>query len=72
MTRREVKKEMGGLWMIPKDAGILLGFINTKLRDFYSDLEQLCEDLDVSQKEITEKLAGIGCHYDRERNQFIC
>ncbi len=57
--------------MIPKDPYILLSFINLKLRDYDFDLEGLCEDLGADQKEITEKLAGIGCQYDREKNQFI-
>lgn len=49
---------------------MLLGFINLKLRDYDCDLERLCDDLDVAQTEITEKLAGIGYVYNRERNQF--
>lgn len=57
--------------MIPKDPVMLLSFVNLKLRDFYSDLETMCEDLEVSQEEITERLAGIDYHYDREKNQFI-
>lgn len=57
--------------MIPKDPVMLLSFVNLKLRDFYASLEAMCEDLDVAREEITEKLAGIDCHYDREKNQFI-
>lgn len=57
--------------MIPKDPVMLLSFVNLKLRDYYSDLEALCEDMDVTQEEITEKLSGIDYHYDREKNQFI-
>lgn len=57
--------------MIPKDPVMLLSFVNLKLRDFYSDLETMCGDLEVSQEEITERLAGIDYHYDREKNQFI-
>jgi hypothetical protein len=57
--------------MIPKDPAMLLSFINLKLRDYYSSLEDLCEDLDVSWEEITEKLSGIDYHYDREKNQFV-
>lgn len=57
--------------MIPKDPAMLLSFINLKLRDYYFSLEDLCEDLDVAQEEITEKLAGIDYHYDREKNQFV-
>lgn len=57
--------------MVPKDPAMLLSFINLKLRDYYSSLELLCEDLDVSQEEITEKLSGIDYRYDREKNQFV-
>ena len=45
--------------MIPKDPVMLLSFVNLKLRDFYSSLDALCEDLDADEKEITEKLASI-------------
>ena len=48
--------------MIPQDPVMLLSFINLKLRDFYGSLEQLCDDLDVSEQEITDKLAGIDYH----------
>lgn len=57
--------------MIPKDPAVLLSFMNLKLRDFYSDLDQLCEDLDADRSEIVEKLAGIDYHYDEEKNQFV-
>lgn len=57
--------------MIPKDPAMLLSYVNLKLRDFYSSLDQLCEDLDADRNEIVEKLAGIDYHYDEEKNQFV-
>lgn len=57
--------------MIPKDPAMLLSFINLKLRDYYGSLEALCEDLDVSREELTEKLASIDYRYDEEKNQFV-
>ncbi len=57
--------------MIPRDPVMLLSFVNLKLRDFYGSLEAMCEDLDISRNEITEKLSGIDYHYDQEKNQFI-
>jgi len=57
--------------MIPKDPVMLLSFMNLKLRDFYKNLEDCCDDLDISRAEVTEKLAGIGYQYDEERNQFV-
>lgn len=57
--------------MIPNDPVMLLSFVNMKLRDFYGDIETLCEQLDINQKELEEKLAGIDYHYDRDKNQFV-
>ena len=57
--------------MIPQDPVMLLSFINLKLRDYYGSLERLCEDLDVKEQEIRDKLASIDYHYNEERNQFV-
>ncbi len=57
--------------MIPKDPVMLLSFLNLKLRDFYSDFEALCEDLDIDAAETETKLKTIGYVYDKNRNQFV-
>ena len=57
--------------MIPNDPVMLLSFINLKLRDFYSSLDELCEDMDVDKQSIVEKLAGIDYRYSAEENRFI-
>lgn len=57
--------------MIPSDPVMLLSFINLKLRDYYSDLEGLCEDLQLDRQELTDKLESIGYHYDPDKNQFV-
>lgn len=57
--------------MIPKDPIMLLSFVNLKLRDYYSSLDAMCEDLDVSESEIIEKLQSVGYAYDEDRNQFL-
>lgn len=57
--------------MIPSDPVMLLSFLNLKLRDYYNDLDALCDDLDVSRQEIVEKLNAIDYHYDPEKNQFV-
>lgn len=57
--------------MIPKDPIMLLSFINLKLRDCYSSLEQLCDDLDIDQDELTEKLSTAGYQYHSGQNRFI-
>lgn len=56
---------------MPKDPAMLLSFINLKLRDYYSSLETLCEDLQVEKKDICEKLALIDYEYDPQKNQFV-
>ena len=45
-----------------KDPNILLSVINTKLRDFYSSLDDLCDDLDYSKEEV-EKRLNSGEHF---------
>ena len=57
--------------MMPKDPVMLLSFVNLKLRDYYKNLDALCEDLGVEKQEIAEKLAAIDYRYDEGRNQFV-
>lgn len=57
--------------MIPKDPVMLLSFLNLKLRDYYSSLDALCDDLDLDPAKIREKLENIDYHYDEEKNQFV-
>ncbi len=57
--------------MIPKNPVMLLSFVNLKLRDYYQNVEVLCEELDINRQELEEKLAGIDYHYDRDKNQFV-
>lgn len=59
----------GGI-MIPESPAILLGFINTKLRDQYKDLDHLCDDLECDRNEIISKLKSIDYRYNKEQNQF--
>ena len=53
-----------------KEPTILLSLINTKLRDFYSSIEDLCDDLDYSKEEIDEILNKEGYFYSKEANQY--
>ncbi len=56
---------------LPKDPVMMLSVVNTKLRDFYHSLDDLCEDLGVEKEEIVRKLKGIGYEYDEDRRQFV-
>lgn len=56
--------------MISKNPNILLSVVNTKLRDEYSSLTLLCDDLDISEDELKQILASIDYYYDNKLNQF--
>lgn len=56
---------------IPSDPVMLLSFINLKLRDFYPSLDALCDDLDIDEKILRDRLAAIDYHYDAALNKFI-
>jgi hypothetical protein len=57
--------------MLPNDPVMMLSFVNLKLRDFYSSLDALCEDMDVDKNLIVDKLAQIDYHYDSMQNKFV-
>ena len=56
--------------MIPCDPVILLSFINTKLRDEYTGLAELCDALGLDEAALREKLAAAGFIYDEARGTF--
>ena len=55
---------------IPNDPMMLLSFVNLKLRDYYSSLNAMCDDMELDINEITKKLASIDYEYDSELNKF--
>ena len=59
---------------LPQDPVMLLSFLNMKLRDQYSSLTELADDLAIGQEElkgICEKLAAVDYHYDAGKNAFV-
>lgn len=52
------------------DPFILLSQVNMKLRDEYSDLDELCAALDYDREELVSKLAEAGFEYIESVNQF--
>lgn len=56
---------------LPQDPFILLSYVNTKLRDDYSSLDDLCGALDVDKEDILSKLSKAGFEYDESSNRFI-
>ena len=57
--------------MLPKDPYILLSFVNTKLRDEFETLEDLCAALDVDPQAVSDTLAVLDYRYDPAYHQFI-
>ena len=57
--------------MLPQDPMILLSYVNTKLRDEYPSLDDLCDDLDADKEELLGKLAAVNYTYSAEQNRFV-
>lgn len=55
---------------LPNDPAILVSYLNTQLRDFYSSLEEFCKSNNYDMQEIINKLAKIGYIYDENQNRF--
>ncbi len=56
---------------MPNDPMMLLSYVNTKLRDNYKSLDDLCDDLDVSKEDIILQLLSIDYVYEKKLNRFI-
>lgn len=54
----------------PKDPAMLLSWVNMKLRDFYKDLDSLCEDLEIDRNELESQLSQGGFAYNANLNKF--
>lgn len=52
------------------DANILLSILNMKLRDNYSSLEKLCDDMDIEENILVKRLEELGYTYEGNNNQF--
>ncbi len=55
---------------LPEDPFMLYSAINMKLRDYYSNLDELCADLGIDRNELEEKLKCAGFEYSEELNKF--
>lgn len=56
---------------LPADPIMLLSVINLKLRDFYPNLDALCEDLEQDREILCARLAAAGYQYDAAQNRFV-
>lgn len=55
---------------LPKDPVMLMSVINMKLRDCYSTLDALCDDMNLSRTELEERLSAAGFVYNPAVNKF--
>lgn len=55
---------------LPKDPMMLFSVINMKLRDNYSSLDELCDDLELNKEELIVTLKAVGFEYSKEHNKF--
>ena len=66
------KNSIGGNKMnLPSDPVMLLSYVNTKLRDDYSSLDELCSSLGADKDDICSRLAMVNYFYDEELNKFV-
>lgn len=50
---------------------MLLCVINTKLRDVYASLDDLCDDLNIPRDELEARLHDAGFDYQPQANRFV-
>ena len=56
--------------MLPKDPFMLLSVVNTKLRDEYAGLDDLCASLDIDRLQLEDRLKAAGFEYNPATRQF--
>jgi len=55
---------------LPSDTFMLLSYVNTKLRDDFDSLDELCLSLGVEKSQIVGQLADAGFEYNAQQNKF--
>lgn len=56
---------------IPQDPIILVSYVNTKLRDQFATLDELCQTYELNEDELRKTLDSIDYQYDETTNQFV-
>lgn len=49
---------------------MLFSVVNTKLRDEYASLDELCKGMDVDKARLEHQLAEAGFEYNPAQNKF--
>lgn len=55
---------------LPNDPAMLLGFLNMKLRDYYTGLDELCEDMNIDKEALLARMKEAGWEYSEENKKF--
>ncbi len=55
---------------LPEDPMMLFSIINMKLRDNYSSLDELCDDMHIKKETLIQKLRSVGFEYSQDNNRF--
>lgn len=55
---------------LPNDPMMLFSVVNMKLRDCYTSLDELCEDMHVDKNALVSKLKAAGFEYSKENKKF--
>ena len=58
------------MYTLPKDPVMLLSFVNMKLRDEFSSLDELAAACSTTAQEIKDALGKINYEYNEGQNQF--
>ena len=56
---------------LPQDPMILLSYVNTKLRDEYPSLHELCQSLCEDEDDLRRRLAELDHQYDETVNRLV-
>ena len=67
---KKLRQRKSVVFPLPEDPMMLFSFINTKLRDCYSSLDELCDDMNVNKETIVGLLQSAGFEYSAEHNKF--
>ena len=54
-----------------EDVNIILSVINTKLRNNYHSLDDLCEDMSINKEKLLKVLGDADKVYNQDLNQFV-
>ena len=55
---------------LPEDPMMLFSFINMKLRDNYSSLDELCDDMHLQKEMLVQKLKSAGSSIAKRITSF--